>query len=115
MIVLGLLLVLLAVGVGAAVAATGTAAVTVDVLGFGLDTDARLVFFAGAATVLVALVGLALLRHGLRRANRRRKEHRSLRREVRARQDTTSPPRSGTEPTRRPGRVDEQFDTAPKE
>ncbi|MGH1561189.1 hypothetical protein [Mumia sp. DW29H23] len=83
MIALGVLLLALAVLVGVVVTVEATDPVTLDILGWDVATDGIGAFWAGAATMLVAVVGLALVARGVRRGYRVRKENRQLRKEHR--------------------------------
>ncbi|MBW9214865.1 hypothetical protein KV102_08415 [Mumia sp. zg.B53] len=86
MIAVGVLLLALAVLVGVVVTIEATDPVRMDVLGWDVATDGMGVFWAGAATMLVAVVGLALVVRGTRRGYRVRKENRQLRKEQRSRE-----------------------------
>jgi hypothetical protein len=83
-VVLGLLLLLLSGGLTAAVLVQNTGATSVDVLGLtfsGLTLGG--LFAAGVVTGAVALLGLALMLGGVRRARARRHARRQEVREVR--------------------------------
>ncbi|MGF1662359.1 MAG: hypothetical protein ACFCVG_07785 [Kineosporiaceae bacterium] len=93
MIILGIALTLVALVVLTFVAVGGSAGddatVTVSAFGVNLTTTALVMFLAGAATLLLLLSGLWLIRWGAARAARTRTEMQRLRRieaEVEARQ-----------------------------
>jgi hypothetical protein len=81
MLVLGILLVLLAAGaiVAAIVGGTGQPAVF-DLGVVEVQTNAFGAFIIGASTVLLLVLGLALMRSGATRARRRRQERKELHR-----------------------------------
>jgi hypothetical protein len=93
MIVLGLLLVLLAVG-AAALALTAPVAPTqlieMTPLGFNVSASPRAIFLAGAMSVVLLGLGLALVSQGTRRKTRARKELRGLRKDQAAAAAETS-------------------------
>ena len=80
MLVLGLILLLLAVGLFLGFLASGSEQVTFDggVLDVTMSTLA--IYLLGALTLLLLVVGLAMLRLGLRRASQRRQERKELNR-----------------------------------
>lgn len=79
MAVLGLLiLIAVAIAVIAAVLRGGDS-VRIDLDWFTIKTDAGVVFAAGAVTLLLFFIGLALLRRGLRKSRQRRAEAKELR------------------------------------
>lgn len=81
MLALGIILIVLAAGVLVlAVAGASNQVASFDLGAFSVEMTTLGVFFAGAATVLLLLLGLGLLRAGVRRANRRRKEKKELHR-----------------------------------
>lgn len=90
MIILGIALAVVALVVFAFVAVGGGGeAVTISAFGVDLTTTALVLFVTGAATLLVLLAGLWMIRWGLARASRTRAEIQRLRRieaEVEARQ-----------------------------
>jgi uncharacterized membrane protein YciS (DUF1049 family) len=91
MLVLGLILVLLAAGVVIAVVVSGTDDQAV-LYGGNVHVPTLVVFLVGACTLLVLLAGLQLMRVGMRRANRNRKDSkrlRSLEKREEARQEQT--------------------------
>ncbi len=79
MIVLGLLILAAAVAVTVAAIARGGADVSLDYGSWTVNTDATGMFLAGAATLLVGVIGLWLLRGGLAHSRQRRREMRELR------------------------------------
>jgi uncharacterized integral membrane protein len=83
MIALGVLLLALAVLVGVVLSVEATESVSVDFLGWDVTTDGVGAFWIGAASMLVAVLGLALILRGVRRSYRVRKENRQLRKEHR--------------------------------
>ncbi len=98
MLVLGILLILVAIGLFFGVALGGaddTARFEVGVLNAQLSTLA--VFLVGAITLLLLLLGLALLRGGLTRARtRRRDKHELTRLKKEQREGGTAPEAGGT-------------------
>lgn len=81
MLALGIILVLLAAAAILAALFGGTVEPLVFELGaFNVTTNTLTVFVAGALTVLVLVVGLGLIRAGLRRARQRRQEKKELNR-----------------------------------
>ncbi|HEX6918727.1 MAG TPA: hypothetical protein VF314_00700 [Actinomycetes bacterium] len=79
MLLIGLLLILAAVGITVGAVYDGGDPVTVEVLGRSTDTTVAGVFFAGAATMLLFMVGAWALQSSMGRARRRRAERRELR------------------------------------
>ncbi|MDQ3616341.1 MAG: hypothetical protein M3393_06915 [Actinomycetota bacterium] len=81
MLALGLVLVVISVAaLVAALAGGSNDPVTFDLGLFAVETKALGVFLLGAATVLLFVMGLELIRSGVRLTNRRRKEHKELNR-----------------------------------
>jgi hypothetical protein len=79
MLVLGIVLVLLAAGALLAALFGGRDdAADLDLGVLSVETTTMGVFLIGAATLLVFVIGLELIRSGTRRANRRRKERKEL-------------------------------------
>ena len=79
MLALGLILVVLsALALIAALAGGSDDPATFDLGIFELQTNTMGVFLLGAGTVLLFVMGLELVRSGVRRANRRRREQRTL-------------------------------------
>ncbi len=89
MVVLGLILVAVAVLLAAGVAASSGEDATLDVFGLGVDTRSSVVFFVGVVTTVALVLGLWMVKKGLARGYRRRKEVRELRQQV---QETTPAP-----------------------
>ncbi|TDO47742.1 hypothetical protein EV643_10848 [Kribbella sp. VKM Ac-2527] len=79
MIVLALILVAVAVALGVGVAASSAADANLEVFGAGLGVTVAGIFFAGAATAAALVLGLWLLKKGMRRGYRRRREVQELR------------------------------------
>jgi hypothetical protein len=106
MLVLGLILVLLAAGVVVGVVASGTDD-QAKLYGEHVHVPTLVVFLVGAGTLLVLLAGLQLMRIGMRRANRNRKNSKRLRnlekREEARQEQTGASPGTGTEPGATPG------------
>ncbi len=79
MLALGLvLLVLAAIAVTAALLGGSNDRATFDLGIFDVETNTLGVFLVGVTTALLLVVGLELVRSGIRRSNRRRREHREL-------------------------------------
>jgi|1186.fasta_scaffold46430_2 hypothetical protein len=78
MLALGVILVLLSAGAFVAVLASG-ADERAALYSGNVELPTLVIFLAGAATLLVFIMGLELLRSGVRRANRNRKDSRRLR------------------------------------
>jgi hypothetical protein len=83
MLVLGLLLILGSAALGTGLAYNGSEATTVEILGHPVHTTAAGMFFSGAATMLLFLLGLWLLTSSMGRARRKRGEHKASRRQQR--------------------------------
>jgi hypothetical protein len=126
MAILGLILLVVAAGAIIGVFANGGTDTRLDLGLFHADTTVAGVFIAGAATLLIAVLGLWLLKAGLARTRRRRQEVKALRNQaanqrVANRRDAPStgaaPQPGGAAPTeRRPGDdPDQHFDSAPRE
>lgn len=90
MVVLGFLVVAAAVVLGAGVALSTSTSAGIDGFGFVVDTTTAGAYFAGAATALVLVAGLWMMKAGTRRTYRRRREVRELRRN-RVTADTPAP------------------------
>jgi hypothetical protein len=82
MLVLGLILVGIAVLLAAGVAASSGETATLEVFGVGVGTRSSVVFFTGVVITLALLLGLWMMKKGLARGYRRRKEVRELRQQV---------------------------------
>ena len=80
MLVLGIILILIAAGVLVAMLVSGTTGPQATMFDGHLHASALVFFLIGAATLLVFIMGLELIRSGLRRANRNRKNNKRLRR-----------------------------------
>jgi uncharacterized membrane protein len=79
MLVLGLILILVAAAVIVTAVAGGTSETTnFSAGGVHISMNSMTVFFVGAATLLVIMLGLAMVRSGAARANRRRKDTKKL-------------------------------------
>jgi hypothetical protein len=87
MLVLGLLLILLAGGLTVSAAYDGSRSATVHLLGYSFDTTVAGVFFTGAGTMLLLLLGVWLLTASMGRARRRRAERKQ--RKARHRESVT--------------------------
>jgi uncharacterized protein YlxW (UPF0749 family) len=83
MLILGLLLILGSAALGVGLAYNGSEAASVQMLGTTVETTAAGLFFSGAATMLVFLVGVWLLSSKLGRARRKRTERNAARRDQR--------------------------------
>jgi hypothetical protein len=83
MLVLGLLLILGSAALGAGLVYDGSEAAKVEILGTTVDTTMAGVFFSGAATMLVFLVGVWMLRSSMGRSRRKRTERKETRRKQR--------------------------------
>lgn len=102
MVVLGLILVGIAVLLAAGVAASSGETATLEVFGVGVGTRSSVVFFTGVVIALALLLGLWMMKKGLARGYRRRKEVRVLRRQVQSTNaetdaDTHAETHAGTE------------------
>jgi uncharacterized protein YlxW (UPF0749 family) len=83
MLVLGLILILGSAALGAGLVYDGNEAASVEVLGTTVDTTAAGIFFSGAATMLVFLLGVWLVTSALGRKRRKRGERKATRRQQR--------------------------------
>jgi membrane protein implicated in regulation of membrane protease activity len=81
MIVLALILIIAAVLVAIGVLINADGSATLEAFGVSLSTNEGGLFIAGAATMLVLLLGLALLAAGMKRAKNRRSEVKHLRKD----------------------------------
>lgn len=79
MAVLGIVLIVLVVLFGLGVSVSSTASTKLEVFGVDFGVSVPTVFFLGALTGAVLIVGLWLVKKGLGRGYRRRKEMRDLR------------------------------------
>ncbi len=100
MLALGIILIAIA-SVALVVALFGGSPDTViyDLGPINVETSALAVFLFGAATVLVFVMGLELIRSGVRRENRRRKERKELNRLSKKLESRESERTRTTEPT----------------
>jgi uncharacterized protein YlxW (UPF0749 family) len=80
MFVLGLLLILASASLGVGLVYDGTESASVEILGTTVDTTVAGIFFTGAATMLLFLVGVWLLQSKLGRSRRKRVERKEARR-----------------------------------
>lgn len=78
MLVLGVILILLAAGLLVGFLSSGTQQVTFDGGFLNITMSTLTIYLLGAATLLLLVLGLSLVRRGTRAANRRRKEHKEL-------------------------------------
>jgi len=105
MFVLGLLLIVLSAGALVAVLASGTDD-QAALYGGSLQMPSLVVFLAGAAALLLFIIGLELIRSGVSRANQNRKNNRRLRKLEREQQrrgeSGQSAPSGGTDETAAP-------------
>ena len=129
MAILGLILLVVAAGAIIGVFANGGTDTRLDLGLFHVGTTVAGVFIAGAATLLIAVLGLWLLKAGLARTRRRRQEVKALRLQAEANQravanrreapttDTARQSGASAPPTqRRSGDdPDQHFDSAPRE
>lgn len=79
MFVLGIVLIVLAVLFGLGVSVSSTASTKLEVFGIDFGVSVPTVFFLGAAAGAALILGLWLMKKGLGRGYRRRKEMRELR------------------------------------
>jgi uncharacterized protein YlxW (UPF0749 family) len=80
MAILGLLLILGSAALGAGLAYDGSEAASVEILGTTVDTTAAGIFFSGAATMLLFVLGAWLLTSSMSRSRRKRTERKASRR-----------------------------------
>lgn len=92
MAILGIVLIALAVLFGLGVSVTSGAATTLEVFGVDFGVSVATVFFLGAIAGAALVAGLWLLKKGLGRGLRRRKEMRDLRAKVTDGEDTADVP-----------------------
>jgi uncharacterized protein YlxW (UPF0749 family) len=83
MLVLGLLLILGSAALGVGLVYDGGEAAKVEILGTTVDTTMAGVFFTGAATMLLFLVGVWMLQSKMGRSRRKRVERKEARRKQR--------------------------------
>jgi hypothetical protein len=80
MLVLGLVLILAAAALGVGVVFDGSEAASVELFGATVDTTIAGVFFAGAAAMLVFMVGVLLLTTSMGRSRRKRVQRKETKR-----------------------------------
>ena len=121
MIVLGLLLLIAVILVVIVAVVRGDGDAALNLVGAEIDTTVRWVFLAGAASVVVLVIGLDLLCRGLRRERKRRQEVKRLKAAAgaaaeRPRQAAPSRP-APSQPAARRQDPDEQahFESTPRE
>lgn len=102
MALLGLLLLLLVAAVAIAVVINGDGPAKVGFDWFNINTDVTGVFLTGVSSVLLALLGLWLLKAGLRRSAKRRAEMRGLRQQAEASEKQRGPKQSSPQPSAPP-------------
>jgi hypothetical protein len=106
MLVLGLILVGIAVLLATGVAASSGETATLEVFGVGVGTRSSVVFFTGVVIALALLLGLWMMKKGLARGYRRRKEVRDLRQQVQSTNaETHTETREETHPEATPAPV----------
>lgn len=93
MVILGLLLLLLAVVVAIAAIYRGGEPAQLDLQVFKVTTNVTGIYLAGAATLLVAVLGLLALMYGLRHDRRRRAQIKELKQQAARPDQQTAPPR----------------------
>ena len=81
MLILGLLLILGSAALGAGLVYDGSEAASVEILGTTVNTTAAGIFFSGAATMLLFLLGVWMLTSSMGRSRRKRGEHKASRRQ----------------------------------
>jgi membrane protein implicated in regulation of membrane protease activity len=79
MVILGLLLLIAAIVAAIAAAVRGDVSVHVDLEWFTLKTNAGVIFFLGAAAMLVFVLGWWMVARGMRKGRERRREVKALR------------------------------------
>lgn len=78
MIVVAIVLVLMAVATGVLIVSGSVGGVRIDVANFQVATSSAAMFWTGVITTIALAAGVFLLRGGLRRARRHRREAREL-------------------------------------
>jgi uncharacterized protein YlxW (UPF0749 family) len=81
MFILGLLLILGSAALGAGLVYDGSEAASVEILGTTVNTTAAGIFFSGAATMLLFLLGAWLLTSSMGRSRRKRGERKASHRQ----------------------------------
>ena len=84
MLILGLVFIIASAALGTAVALNGSDSATLSALGTTLDTTVAGIFFAGAAAMLVFVLGVWMLTSASSRSRRKRAERKELRRRHKA-------------------------------
>lgn len=84
MLLLGLLLILGSAALGVGFVYDGSEAVKVEILGHTVSTTAAGIFFSGAATTLLFLVGVWMLMSSMGRSRRKRGERKASHRQQKA-------------------------------
>ncbi len=131
MIVLGLLVLLAVAAIAVIAIARGGDPVSFKIGSYTVDTDGTGMFLAGAGALLLAMVGLWLLRRGLHRSRERRHEMKELRDRAahnetstrrgrgaegtRSVDDSTAPTSTDVDESGRHVDSDDHFDSTPRE
>lgn len=84
MLILGLVFIIAAAVLGAGVALDGSESASVEILGTRVDTSIAGVFFTGAGTMLLLILGVWMLMSATARARRKRAERKESRRRHKA-------------------------------
>ncbi|WP_350279393.1 hypothetical protein [Kribbella sp. HUAS MG21] len=103
MAVLGIVLIVLAVLFGLGVSVSSSASTTLEFFGVDFGVSVPTVYFLGAITGAALVAGLWLLKKGLGRGLRRRKEMRELRAKVTEGEETPEVATDRDETQTRPG------------
>jgi membrane protein implicated in regulation of membrane protease activity len=114
MVIVALLFIALAVVFAVLVLTGSDPSLTLDLRAFKVDTSLTGVYLSGILTVLVAGIGLWMLRAGLRRSRNRRSEVKQLRRAARTDRRAT-PDSSGSGTTPADPNADGHFNSAPRD
>ena len=115
MVIIGLLLIALVVVFAALVLTGSNPSLRLDLHVFKVDTSLTGVYLSGIATLVLGVIGLWLLRSGLRRSRKRRPEVKQLRRTVRTSERTSSDPTSQRGAVPPPDDTNDHFDSAPRD
>ena len=108
MVVLGLLILILTAAIVTIMVMRGGDSVTIDLDSLGsYDTSASVVYLIGVLTVLVGVLGLAIVFSGVQRSRRRRGEMRDLRRRARRADDAERG--AAAYPDQQPGETAEDY------
>ena len=110
MVILGLLLLIAAVIAAIAALARGNVSVHVDLEWFTLKTNVGVVFFLGAAAMLLFLLGWWMVARGMRRGRDRRREVKALRKRAEKSEEVARREHQARVSERRPTETDD--DTA---